>query len=76
MLGSPQSVTHAHARTDSHDVCLVHGRHTAALVVSGVLEGVLCDASAGVLRDQFDALDDTINNLPPHGKRTVSLKHL
>lgn len=47
----------------SHDVGFVDGRHAGSLVVSGVFEGVLCDASARVLRDQFDALNDAVDNL-------------
>lgn len=47
----------------SHDVGFVDGRHAGSLVVSGVFEGVLCDASARVLRDQFDALNDAVDDL-------------
>ena len=43
------------------------GRHAVPLVVSGVLEGVLSDASAGVLSDQFDALDDAVHDLQGEG---------
>lgn len=46
-----------------HDVGFVDGRHAASLVVSGVFEGVLGDASAGVLSDQLDALNDAVDDL-------------
>lgn len=58
----------------SHDVGFVDGRHTASLVVSGVFEGVLCDASAGVLGDQFDALNDAINDLQQQERRDRSFR--
>ena len=54
----------------SHDVGFVDRRHAAPLVVPGVLEGVLSDASAGVLRDQLDALHHAVHDLPRQRKTT------
>lgn len=51
-------------------------RHAASLVVSGVLEGVLSDASAGVLCDQLDALDHAIHNLQPDQNLRVGGDHI
>lgn len=56
----------------SHDVGLVDGRHAGSLVVSGVFKGVLCDASAGVLRDQLDALNDAVHDLRHRDRRRRS----
>lgn len=39
------------------------GGHARPFVVPGVLEGVLSDASASVLGDQFDALNNTVDDL-------------
>lgn len=39
------------------------GGHARSFVVPGVLEGVLSDASAGVLGDQFDALNNAVDDL-------------
>lgn len=47
----------------SHDVGFVDGGHARSFVVPGVLEGVLSDASASVLGDQFDALNNTVDDL-------------
>lgn len=59
----PQSQNFLLLLSDSHDVGFVDGHHAVSLVVSGVFKGVLSDASAGVLCDQFDALNDAINDL-------------
>lgn len=47
----------------SHDVGFVDGGHACSFVVPGILEGVLSDASASVLGDQFDALNNTVDDL-------------
>lgn len=47
----------------SHDVGFVDSGHARSFVVPGVLEGVLSDASASVLGDQFDALNNTVDDL-------------
>jgi len=46
----------------------VDGRHAASLVVSGIFKGVLCNASAGVLGDQFYALNDAVDDLKQEEK--------
>lgn len=60
-------LTHAEG---SHDVGLVDRRHAAPLVVPGVLKGVLRDTSAGVLCDQFDALNDAVYDLQ-HARQEI-----
>lgn len=41
----------------------MYGCHAVSLVVASVFKGVLCDAFAGLLSDQLNALNDTIHNL-------------
>ncbi len=52
------------------------GCHAASLVVPGVFKGVLCDASAGVLRDQFDALNDAVDDLQEAERGCHECSHL
>lgn len=60
--------------TNSHDVGFVDGRHAVSLVVSGVFEGVLSDASAGVLSNQFDALNDAVDDLQEEDEEELQSK--
>lgn len=46
-----------------HNICLVHSSHVASLIVSGIFKSKLCNALAGFLCDQLDALHNPINNL-------------
>lgn len=67
-----------------HNIRLVHCSHVASLIVSGILKSKLCNALAGFLCDQLDALHNPINNLkdrkhqqgkfiPPPGNQAAEL---
>lgn len=48
---------------DLHNIGLVHSSNTDPLIVSGIFESVLCNALAGLLRNELNALYDAFNNL-------------
>lgn len=50
-------------KRDLHNVGLVHGGHLLPIIVFGVFECVLGDTTRSILRDQLDALHDSIDNL-------------
>lgn len=41
----------------------MHSCNTAPLVIPGIFKSVLCDALAGLLCDELNTLDDSIDNL-------------
>ena len=46
-----------------HDIGLVYSSDGGAVVVAGILEGILGHPHGRIIRDEFDALNNSINNL-------------
>lgn len=45
-----------------HNICFVHSRDFASLVVPGILKGKFCDTSRSIFGDQFYTLHYAIDN--------------
>lgn len=50
----------------SHNVGLVNGCHTLAIVVTGILKCKLCNSARCILRNKLDTLYNTIHDLHVH----------
>lgn len=46
-----------------HNICFVHSRNFASLIVSGIFKSKVSNTFACFFRDEFDTLYNAINNL-------------
>lgn len=48
----------------------MHSCNAAPLIISGIFKSVLCNALAGLLRNEFNTLYDSIDDLKTHSMYT------